>query len=196
MYLQRWDLPTLTNEFEISLGAATLAQVQTRSRVAYPFAGSDQTMWVFGNMLEPAFLTGTVHLMETTGAGASGTWANASVSLGSWASDDVLDSLFVSTDLDGLGSRNFIAIRRQAGAAPELWKGLGGLSFISTIPLPTGSSVEYRGMHVGRNTEISVGSATLGTGSSRIFSAISPYTTWTDKTFDFPSGTVEVLRYL
>lgn len=195
MYLQRWDLPTLTKELEISLGAATLAQVKARSQVAYPFAGSDTTMWVFGNMASPAFVTGTVHLIGTTGGGTSGTWAN-STSLTSWANTDVLDSLHVTPDLDGGGSRIFTAIRRQSGVAPSLWRGTNGLSEISFLPLPTGSAVEYRGMHIGRNEEISVGTATLNSGAGRIFSAISPYTSWTDKTFDYPSGTVEVLRYL
>jgi hypothetical protein len=195
MYLQRWDLPSLTKELEISLGAATLAEVQARSRVAYPFAGSDQKMWVFGRMASPAFVTGTVHLMETNGGGASGTWTEAT-SLSSWADADVLDSLFVSPDQDGLGNRTFTAIRRQSSAPPELWRGLGGLALVGTIPFPTGSSVEYRGMHIGRNEEISIGTATLNSGAGRIFSAISPYTIWIDKTFDYPSGTVEVLRYL
>ena len=195
MYLQRWDLPTLTKEHEISLGAATLAEVQAKSRIAYPFAGSDQEMWVFGNMVDPAFLTGTVHLAETSGGGASGTWA-INPDLSSWGGTDVLDSLFVSTDQDGLGTRLFAAVRRQSGVTPELWQGINALNFISTIPFPTGTGVEYRGMHVGRNQAISVGTDTLGTGSSRILSAISPYTSWSDVTFDYPSGTVQVLRYL
>jgi hypothetical protein len=196
LYLQRWGLPGLSKDLEISLGAATLAQVQAKTKIAYPYAGSDQTMWVFGNMDSPAFVTGTVHLVETTGAGASGTWT-ISPDLSSWASTDVLDSLIVTPDLDGIGTREFIAVRRRTGTAPELWQGLNALSLKSTIPLPTGTGVEYRGMHMGRNQSIALGTDTLGTGSSRILSSITPYTgTWTDITYDYPSGTVQVLRYL
>lgn len=195
LYLQRWGLPGLSKDLEITLGAATLAQVQAKSKIAYPYAGSDQTMWVFGNMDSPAFVTGTVHLIETTGAGASGTWT-ISPDLSSWASTDVLDSLIVTPDLDGIGTREFIAVRRRTGTAPELWQGLNALTLASALPLPTGTGVEYRGMHMGRNESIALGTDTLGIGVNRIISAPSPYTTWTDITNDYPSGTVQVLRYL
>ncbi len=195
MYLQRWDIPTLTKELEITLGESTLAQVQARNQVAYPFAGSDQKMWVFGNMVQPAYLTGTVHLAETTGAGASGTWA-ISPNLSSWDSADVLDSLYVTPDLDGIGTRRFTAIRRRGSNAPELWQGLNALTLVSALPFPNGTSIEYRGMHIGRGGGIAVGVADVGTGSNRLVSSISPYTSWTDITYNYPSGTVQVLRYL
>lgn len=194
LYLQCWDVDSMTINDEISLGAATLTEVQNKSRIAYPFAGSSSYVWVFGNMDTPAYLTGTVWAMESNSCGASGSWSRVP-GLSSWAGADVLDSLFVSPDISGLGDRIFTGIRRRSANAPELWRGVNQLAFISAIPFPTGTGVEHRGMHISRQSEISVGSASLGTGTSRILSALDPYNAWNDITNNYPSGTVEVLRY-
>lgn len=203
MYAQQWDADALTVNFEIPLGAATLAQVQERSTVAYPYLGNTNDVWIFGRMSNPAYLTsGTVWIIRSSTGGASGTWSVAPSGpyAGGFEDADVLDSLHVTPDLSGLGDRFFSGVRRRGGNAPEFWRGLNGMTFVSAIPLPTGTGVNWRGMHVNRQYEVSLGSNMLGTGSSRVLSAASPWTSWRDITgmagpTPFPSGTVGVLRY-
>lgn len=201
MYAQQWDATNMTLNFEIPLGAATLDQIQAKTKIAYPYQGSQDRVWIFGRMSNPAYLTsGTVHLIGSDSGGESGTWSLVAGPYGNFADADVIDSLHVTPDLSGLDDRYFTAVRRRSSFAPELWRGLNGLSSISTIPFPTGTGVEWRGMHINRQYEVSMGSNTLGTGSNRVLSAASPWTTWRDITgmagpTPFPSGTTRVLRY-
>jgi hypothetical protein len=200
LYLQRWITSIMTLDSEVPLGAATLSDVQSKTVIAYPFAGTTDTVYVYGRMISPAWIgSGTVHAIQSSNGGASGTWSLIGGPYGNFDDADVLDSLHVTPDLSGVGDRIFTGVRRNTGE-PELWRGLNSLAFVSDIPLPTGTGVNWRGMDINRSQEVSLGSNVLGTGTNRVLSAVSPYTTWRDITgiggpTPYPSGTVGVLRY-
>ena len=200
LFLQRWSVSGSPLKLaEVSLGAATFADMQSKTETAFPFAGSDSDVWVFGRMTAPvgAPTAGTRHILSST-VGGTGTWSDVSGITGSWANADVMDSLHVTPPVDGAGLREFAAVRRRSTSPPELWIGNNALALSVAIPFPSGTGVEYKGMHkAGAGGEISIGSAAGGTGSAanRVFSTVTPYTRLRDISFDFPSGTVEVLRY-
>jgi hypothetical protein len=108
-----------------------------------------------------------------------------------------MDSLHATFPLDGdSDKREFAAIRRRSTSPPEFWGGQGALAFISILPFPSGTGVDYKGMHkIAAQRDVVVGSGGKGTGINRVVSAIAPYTSWRDITYDYGSGTVEVIRY-
>jgi len=196
LYLQRYSITgsaDMSLMGEVSLGAATLEAVQNGTTIAWPFAGSDTDVWVFGRMNNPAGAptAGVRHILASS-VGGTGSWADVPGVTGSWADDDVMASLYVTPDDT---SRVYTAVRRRFGNAPELWRGVESLNLASVIPFPTGTATEYKGMHRSPGGEVSVGNAQIGEGSNRIVSSQSPHSTWRDITYDYGSGTVEVLRY-
>ena len=200
LYLQRWSVSGSPAKLaEVSLGAATFSEVSTKTTIAWPYAGSDSDVWVFGRMSSPvgAPTSGVRHILSST-VGGTGTWSDVAGITGSWGINDVMDSLHVTPPVNDAGLREFAAMRRRSTSPPELWTGNSALALSAVIPFPSGTGTEYKGMHKsGAGGEISVGSAAGGTGSAdnRIFSTVPPYTTTRDISFDYPSGTVEVLRY-
>ncbi len=200
LYLQRWSVSgSPTKLAEVSLGAATFSEVSTKTTIAWPYAGSDSDVWVFGRMSSPvgAPTAGVRHILSST-VGGTGTWSDVAGITGSWGINDVMDSLHVTPPVNDAGLREFAAVRRRSTSPPELWIGNNALALSAVIAFPSGTGTEYKGMHKsGAGGEISVGSAAGGTGSAdnRIFSTVPPYTTTRDISFDYPSGTVEVLRY-
>jgi hypothetical protein len=190
LYLQVWNVSTMTMIREISLGAATIAQVQNRTKVAYPFAASGDQCWIYGNMDAPAWLAGTHHVIKTTAGGVSGSWT--SLSLG-WVSDSC-GAFYASADLTGAENRNLYAIRNSISGVPQFYYGLDTLALVSSLPVPAGTRVKHGGFHVSRRGEIAVGMDTYTTGTM-VVASIDDGATWGDVTYDLPSGTVEVLRY-
>lgn len=189
LYVQKWNGSTMTLISEVSLGAATLAAVQARTRIGIPYAVSGQRAYVYGNMLGPAYITGiTSHLIQTSTGGVSGTWSDVNIG---WNDTDVMGSFHSTPGLF------FTGVRNQTGSPPELWRGQESLALISLIPMPTGATVKHGGMHLSIENRIVVGAAENTTGTPRIFMASDPYTSWSNITDDFPiTGSVSVLRFV
>ena len=200
LYLQRWSVSGSPFKLaEVSLGAATFSEVSTKTTIAWPYAGSDSDVWVFGRMSSPvgAPTSGVRHILSST-VGGTGTWSDVAGITGTWAINDVMDSLHITPPVNDAGLREFAAVRRRSISPPELWTGNNALALSAVIPFPSGTGAEYKGMHKsGAGGEISVGSAAGGiaAAANRIFSTVPPYTATRDISFDYPSGTVEVLRY-
>jgi len=195
LYARQFDAATLTAIGKTSLGAATLANVQNRTNTAVMSAGSDTEAWAYGKMVNPAGITGTYHLI-TTSTGVTGSWS--SIVNPVFQSNDVLKSFHTTPELNGAGDRLFTGVRYWgSGSASYLYRGTNQLDYVNAIPFAGGGhSVKHGGMDVSPLYHIAVGIDILGTGDNRVLGTIPPYTSWTDITNNYPSGTVEVLRFL
>jgi len=191
LYARQFD-SSLLDLGKTSLGVAAFANMQSRLNTAYIAAGSDLQAFAYGNMVNPAGITGTYQLIETE-TGVTGSWSSVPLS---WSDNDVLKAFHTTPELTLSGERLFSGVRWVAtGSVNQLYQGTDTLAFVGSIPLATGS-VKHGAFDVSPFYHIALGGDTLGEGANRVLGTVPPYSSWTDITNDYPSGTVDTLRFL
>ncbi len=107
LYLEKYDTSDMSRSDQISLGAATLAEVNANTYTARVAAvpGDKDSVFVYGRMVDPAGLSGTYHVIRSANGGSS-----FSSIEDSWGTDFCVDLEVVAVN----GSNTAYALRQEA----------------------------------------------------------------------------------
>ena len=168
------------------LGACTEGELDAKTHVAYPHCGSFETglVYVYGNMIAPAGLSGTCHVIKTEDSGTSFSTLESG-----WGSDYC--SVFAVSAADSVGNRNRRAIRSTATSA-KFYKGVTGLGEFYTFDFTKAVMVDA---FTATEDLFAVGAA--GAGTVMIMRSADRGETWTDITLNHPAdGSITSAVYL
>ncbi len=154
----------------VSLGLASLAEVEAKIYVAYPvnLDGSNASVYVFGRMNDPESLGNPAHIIKSVSSGSS--W---SLIEGAWSTDVAGAMLSASASLYAV---------RNTGGVPRFYSG-NDASLTQKSLIPFSKDVFPRGM------DIEIATNVIAIGSGAIYTRMvlvspSPYGTWYDLTLN------------
>lgn len=164
-------LPVPTQMQQISLGAASIAEVDAKTYTAVPYGGWGDDGWVvvFGRMNDPDGLGDPQHIIESIDFGANFTSLEAS-----WAGDHCGA---VVMEADG-----FITAIRNRSASSKLYRGLiPPFLLMSTLDFPAG--VNPRALEVDLFSGGVYACADIG-NNVMVLKSLAPYLAWENLTYD------------
>ncbi len=179
-----FDVPTMTNLGETSLGAATLEQVDNRELTAWPFAPwgfLDDFAWIYGRMSSPGNLSGIQHVVYTADAGLS------FVEFENTFGDSHCASL-----LESYGTLHVLV---STASQTKLYTGslTDGLALKSTLPIP-GFAWPHGQTFDWLEQIIYVGTGVAG--AVAVVKSDFPYGEWQDITYDHGATAIKSIIIL
>jgi len=162
-----YDLLELANVGAVSLGAATEAEVDSQTLIAFPFSPFtlDGTFYTYGRMSAPAGLAGIQHIISSQDG------LNFGSEINNWGNDRA-GSMVADGD-------EILALRVLGAGTVKLYR--LGASVVSTL-LFSNQGVNPHGTAIDEFQGILYVAADTG-GSIMILRSVFPYTEWNDITF-------------
>jgi hypothetical protein len=172
LLLLDYHLPSLGQLQSISMGAATLSEVNAKTYICYPFVpfGFDDAVYVYGRMNDPDGLGNPSHIIRTVNGGSSFTLIE-----GGWTFDHC-GALVI--DIGG----TMFAIRNQSAKA-TLYRDNADNNLLLRLTLPFDAPVAPHGMLVDFVTQ-DVYPTSWFADSVMVVKVSPPHLTYTDLTFN------------